>query len=184
MTRLVIPANDNSRWPLAEEHRAGRVSARQMRGAQYLIRTGQGEEQRHWRTAGVSMNIGGSKRAYVSRDPGALFGQEIEADRTLKLGRVQTLLGGLFNIVWRAVADRAEMRDLAPSWPLQSRFRAAAGRERVCAGLDILAHLDDAEAYEQLHGRPHPARITKIDALRIINAAAERVEAYRLKRAA
>ncbi|MER9687145.1 hypothetical protein [Mesorhizobium sp. M0139] len=131
------------RRPLAEEHVAGRISARHVNGADWFQRDIEASgsalvDGMRMRTSSGEMVPSGS------RDPESLWPAEASADRAIRLrGRFRTL-GPLAHIVWRAL-NGAEMADLAPVWNLPQRHVAEAGRIRLRAGLELCARMAERE---------------------------------------
>ncbi|MHA6641833.1 hypothetical protein [Mesorhizobium sp. A623] len=121
---------------LAEEHTAGRLSARHVTALDWFTNMHREDLSR---SEGMRSSSGGSEKVDCSvRDPLALWPAEAEADRAIRLRWRFRTLGPLARIVWRAL-NGAEMADLAPAWRFSQRNTAEAGRIRLRAGLELCA---------------------------------------------
>jgi hypothetical protein len=129
------------RVPLAEEHTAGRLSARHMNGADWFANM---HSQEVGISEGMRCSSGGEKIDCSVRDPLALWPAEASADASIRLRSRFRTLGPLARIVWRAL-NGAEMADLAPAWNFAQRNKAEAGRIRLRAGLEICARMAERE---------------------------------------
>lgn len=128
------------RSPMAEEHRQGRISARHVNAADWFER-----ELHHEATGGHPLApASGGIVVDSTRDPLALFPIEAAADTAIRVRHRFRSLGGLARIVVRAL-EGAEMRELAPAWPLPQRHRAEAGRIRLRAALELCARMAERE---------------------------------------
>lgn len=136
------------RMPLVEEHTQGRISPRHAAGAEWFLASLTGE---------AAELVGGARRSEPqsndeyggggmvpmwSRDPLAPWPTEIAWEQHHRLRKRFRTLGMLTHILLRALAG-AEMRDLAPAWPLPQRHRAEAGRIRLRAALELCARMQD-----------------------------------------
>jgi len=160
------------RSPLAEEHTAGRLSARHVNAADWF--------QRELHADDVPQTLAPASGGIVvdsTRDPLALFPIEAAADTAIRVRRRFRSLGGLARIVVRAL-EGAEMRDLAPAWPLPQRHRAEAGRIRLRAALELCARMAEREtdklpAWETLEvARAACAECATLEAKRALRVAA------------
>lgn len=134
-----VQAHVARRRPLAEEHVAGRVSARCVNAADWFQRDI--EASAGALVDGVRMRTStGEMVPSGSRDPESLWPVEAAADRAIRLRSRFRTLGPLARLVWQAL-NGAEMADLAPAWPLPQRHRAEAGRIRLRAGLELCARM-------------------------------------------
>lgn len=128
------------RLPLAEEHTAGRLSARYVNAADWFQR------DLHHEAAGGHPLAPASGGIFVdsTRDPLALFPIEAAADTAIRVRHRFRSLGGLARVVVKAL-EGAEMRELAPAWPIPQRHRAEAGRVRLRAALELCARMAERE---------------------------------------
>ncbi|UVK44833.1 hypothetical protein BPNPMPFG_000298 [Mesorhizobium sp. AR07] len=141
--KVVIRAPVARRRPIAEEHVAGRLSARHVNAADWFQRDIE---------AGSSAFVDGARMRTSSgemvpsgsRDPESLWPAEASADRAIRLRSRFRTLGPLAMIVWRALQG-AEMAELAPAWKFPQRYVAAAGRIRLRAGLELCARMAERE---------------------------------------
>lgn len=130
------PPEPPARSPLAEAIGQGLVPRDHALAVDWWIRTHRATEVDY---GGGSMVVGGVSVPFSSRPRDALFAQELAAERTMALGRVYRLLGSLVLIIEAAI-EGAEMRDLAPTGMVfPKEKRAAAGRLRLGAALEIVA---------------------------------------------
>lgn len=128
------------RSPLAEEHTAGRLSARHVNAADWFQR-----ELHHEATGGHPLApASGGIVVDSTRDPLALWPAEAAADTAIRVRHRFRSLGGLARVVVKAL-EGAEMRELAPAWPLPQRHRAEAGRIRLRAALELCARMAERE---------------------------------------
>lgn len=128
------------RMPIAEEHTQGRLSARHVNAADWFQR-----ELHHEAEGGHPLApASGGIVVDSTRDPLALFPIEAAADTSIRVRRRFRSLGGLARVVVKAL-EGAEMRDLAPAWPIPQRHRAEAGRIRLRAGLELCARMAERE---------------------------------------
>lgn len=127
------------RLPMAEEHTQGRLSARHVNAADWF--------QRELHADDVPKPLAPASGGIVvdsTRDPLALWPAEAAADTAIRVRRRFRSLGGLARIVVKALHG-AEMRELAPAWPLPQRHRAEAGRIRLRAALELCARMAERE---------------------------------------
>jgi len=158
------------RSPMAEEHSAGRISARHMMAADWFGRDIVASASA--KVDGVRMRTStGAMAPCGSRDPSALWPAEASADRAIRLRWRFRTLGPLARIIWRAL-NGAEMADLAPAWKFSQRNRAEAGRIRLRAGLELCGRMAEREVdrlpdWEVLDVvRAAAAECTKLEATR------------------
>lgn len=127
------------RSPLAEEHTQGRLSARHISAADWFMRELHADDGPH-----PLAPASGGIVVDSTRDPLALFPIEAAADTAIRVRHRFRSLGGLARIVVRAL-EGAEMRELAPAWPIPKRHRAEAGRIRLRAALELCARMAERE---------------------------------------
>lgn len=128
------------RSPMAEEHTQGRLSARHVNAADWFQR-----ELHHEAAGGHPLaHASGGIVVDSTRDPLALWPAEAAADTSIRVRRRFRSLGGLARIVVKAL-EGAEMRDLAPAWPIPQRHKAEAGRIRLRAALELCARMAERE---------------------------------------
>lgn len=160
------------RLPMAEEHTQGRLSARHVNAADWF--------QRELHADDVPQPLAPASGGIVvdsTRDPLALFPIEAAADTSIRVRRRFRSLGGLARVVVKAL-EGAEMRDLAPAWPLPQRHRAEAGRIRLRAALELCARMAEREtdklpAWETLEvARAACAECATLEAKRALRVAA------------
>lgn len=131
------------RLPIAEEHSAGRISARHMQAADWFQEDVVASASA--KVEGVRMRTPtGSMLPCGSRDPLALWPAEASADRAIRLRWRFRTLGPLARIVWHAL-NGAEIAELAPAWKFSQRNIAEAGRIRLRAGLELCARMAERE---------------------------------------
>lgn len=139
----VTAAAATMRLPIAEEHSAGRISARHMQAADWFQEDVVASASA--KVEGVRMRTPtGSMLPCGSRDPLALWPAEAAADQAIRLRWRFRMLGPLARIVWRAL-NGEEMAELAPAWPFSQRNKAEAGRIRLRAGLELCARMAERE---------------------------------------
>lgn len=162
-------ANDNGaspgRYPLQEEHAAGRISGEQWAVAGWLYNLAYGATPTTGICYGGNWSLGEAAVPIVSRDPEAPLPLEAAVDRSRATWRVRKLTGELWRPLELVVIDRGEMRD-AGSTRFPKRWRAAHGRARVQAGLDIARGVWT----EQESCVPPEYRMTHAEALRIMSS--------------
>lgn len=131
------------RLPMAEEHQQCRLSARHVNAADWF--QSELEAQATAKAEGTRRRTpSGGMSAYGNRDPLALWPAEAAADTAIRVRHRFRSLGGLARIVVKAL-EGAEMRSLAPAWPIPQRNLAEAGRIRLRAGLELCARMAERE---------------------------------------
>jgi hypothetical protein len=167
----VVKAPVARRNPLAEEHTAGRISARHVTALDWFTNMHRPDVSRWDGMRSVSGSDTGEKIDCVVRDPLALWPAEAMADQAIRLRWRFRTLGQLAHIVWRAT-NGAEMAELAPAWKFSRRNMAEAGRIRLRAGLELCAlmaerDVDRLPAWEVLKvARDACAECAKLEATR------------------
>ncbi len=158
------------RLPLAEEHTAGRLSARHVNAADWF------ERELHADDAPQPLApASGGIVVDSTRDPLALFPIEAAADAAIRVRHRFRSLGGLARVVVKAL-EGAEMRDLAPAWAIPQRALAEAGRIRLRAALELCARMAEREVdklplWETLEvARAACAECSKLEAKRKLRA--------------